>query len=498
MTVNQTIQNTLSRDVQTTITNLLDIPDLCRFGLVNKAWQVIASQDARWREIAIQIRCPNKGKVETRRQVTDFIQTLYEKGKKLEDPRIQDILVQPKTVANVILLQKYFKARDVLFFAESLISNIQLFAPGALPNLTAPKLEDLTSYGTVIDAASTFKLDFSLCKDQIPVSVTSLEISNKKLTHIPKQVFQITQLTHLYIQDTLISELSEQIGDLSNLQELHLFNNFISRLPENITKLSKLKKLLIKNNLLSELPKKFHALSSLKKLVLGSNRFSKFPRQICDLSNLKKLFFNNNSLSGLPEAVTKLSKLKILDLSKNSLHELPKNLHKLSALTDLYLDNNKFSNFPIETYDLPILNCLSLDHNKLQSIPENRPKNLKTLSVEHNQLTHLPKNKYTYGGFSLAAGNPLSLAGRINYISHCFTRTPKQRKLNIVLLCLMSFKILDYSGMELPFRNLLKQIPGIGSPISEGLGYLYESNRKGEEIMDSALYSTLDWLRSFL
>lgn len=60
---------------------------------------------------------------------------------------------------------------------------------------------------------------------------TKLELSNKGLTYIPNELFQLTQLEILDLSKNKISSIDSKISTLSNLKSLDVSNNNILNLP---------------------------------------------------------------------------------------------------------------------------------------------------------------------------------------------------------------------------------------------------------------------------
>jgi internalin A len=198
---------------------------------------------------------------------------------------------------------------------------------------------------------------------------TSLDFSNKGLTELPAELWQLTHLRSLSLSHNQLSQLPKELGQLSNLTMLLLDNNQLSQLPKELGQLSNLAGLSLDNNQLSQLPKELGQLSNLTGLSLSHNQLSQLPKELGQLSNLTMLLLHNNRLSQLPKELGQLSNLTDLLLHNNQLSQLPKELGQLSSLTMLLLHNNRLSQLPKELGQLSNLTNLHLYSNPLTFPP---------------------------------------------------------------------------------------------------------------------------------
>ena len=153
---------------------------------------------------------------------------------------------------------------------------------------------------------------------------------------------------------------------------LPAFCNFrLTSLPDNIGDLSELEKLSLKNNALSVLPQSISYLTNLQQLILEKNYFSTLPDNIGDLQNLKILYAHHNLLVSLPNSFTELDNLELLWMQFNNLEYLPENIGNLSSLEKIYLNNNNLTILPesIGSFSDDFYS-MRLDYNELSSLPE--------------------------------------------------------------------------------------------------------------------------------
>ena len=101
----------------------------------------------------------------------------------------------------------------------------------------------------------------------------NLDLSWLDLEEIPKEVFELTNLTRLDLFDNQIVEIPSEIAKLKNLTELILYYNQIVKLPSELGELTSLKELYLGNNQLSSLPMEIKKLKNLRDF--NSNSFLK-------------------------------------------------------------------------------------------------------------------------------------------------------------------------------------------------------------------------------
>ena len=221
---------------------------------------------------------------------------------------------------------------------------------------------------------------------------TILDLSGQRLTALPPEVGQITELVWLDLGGNELTGLPPEIGQLTNLQTLKLRGNQLTGLPPEIGQLTNLRTLDLGGNQLDALPPEIIQLTELVGLDLGGNELTALPPEIGQLTNLQTLKLRGNQLTGLPPEIGQLTNLQTLDLGGNQLTGLPPEIGQLTNLRTLDLGGNQLTALPPEIIQLTHLLGLDLGGNQLTGLPPEigQLTNLRALDLIGNQLDALP------------------------------------------------------------------------------------------------------------
>ncbi|MFB8792263.1 MAG: COR domain-containing protein [Potamolinea sp.] len=178
--------------------------------------------------------------------------------------------------------------------------------------------------------------------------MTRLSLKNNRLTSLPREIAQLTNLVELSLRNNQLTNLPREIAQLTNLELLSLSNNRLTSLPREIAQLTNLEVLSLSNNQLTNLPGEIAQLTNLKRLSLHDNQLTSLPREIAQLTNLTELSLHDNQLTSLPREIAQLTNLEVLYLSDNQLTSLPREIGQLTNLTWLSLDHNPLTSPPPE------------------------------------------------------------------------------------------------------------------------------------------------------
>ena len=190
------------------------------------------------------------------------------------------------------------------------------------------------------------KLDeFPEALQKVSGNLRNLDLSNNKITTIPKWIANFKSLKTLNLSGNQLNCLPEEIGQLSKLENLIVSKNCLSgALPKSLGKLKNLKELDASGNKLSKFPVSLAGLNHLNSLDLSSNKISAIPDGIEELQ-LTSLSLNQNQISSISPSLAQCPRLKTLKVEENclSLGAIPTVLLTNSSVSTLNLKGNLFS-----------------------------------------------------------------------------------------------------------------------------------------------------------
>ena len=217
-------------------------------------------------------------------------------------------------------------------------------------------------------------------------------VKGNRLTAIPQEIFQLTNLKELHIPLNEITAIPDAIAQLSNLTNLSLFRNQITAIPDVIASLANLTTLEISGNQITAIPDAIAQLSNLTSLNLSGNQITAIPDAIAQLSNLTMLAIHTNQITVIPDAITQLSNLTGLTFSGNQITAIPDAITQLSNLTTLHFSSNQITAIPDAISNLANLTTLRFSNNQITAIPDAIANltNLTELYLYNNQITAIP------------------------------------------------------------------------------------------------------------
>lgn len=238
--------------------------------------------------------------------------------------------------------------------------------------------------------------------EDLKPDIEALDLSDQKLSTIPKEIFVNRQLKILllngeYDRINKINSLPDDLFQLENLQTLALVSFGIIELSPNIERLKNLTSLWLANNkVLKNLPENIGKLTRLESLDLtGSDSLKTLPPEIGKLYNLRNLYLSScTNLSILPKELWQLINLKDLIISRSKLTSLSSNIKNLVNLKTLFLnENTNLNGVPAEIWELSNLQSLILGGTNLNQSPPRLQKLVKLteLNLERTNINDIPE-----------------------------------------------------------------------------------------------------------
>ena len=124
---------------------------------------------------------------------------------------------------------------------------------------------------------------------------TELDLSNKGLTSLPAEIWQLKNLTKLYLFRNQLTSIPKELAQLKNLTALGLDINQLTSVPKELGQLKNLTLLDLDENKLMSVPKELGQLKNLVSLNLSFNELTSIPKELGQLTKLERL-----DLEGIP------------------------------------------------------------------------------------------------------------------------------------------------------------------------------------------------------
>ena len=233
--------------------------------------------------------------------------------------------------------------------------------PGFLAH--PPRLQHLSLNGPDAVLARLLPHLFTAAAD---LETLQLRVSGAGTIHLPPEIGQLHNLTHLVLTRNQLTALPPELGQLQNLEHLDLESNQLTALPPELGQLHNLTHLVLTRNQLTALPPELGQLHNLVELHLNHNQLTALPPQMGQLQTLTDLHLGYNPLTALPPEIGQLHNLVELYLHGNQLTALPPEIGQLQSLTQLYLHGNQLTALmalPPELFQLQNLITLYLSGN---------------------------------------------------------------------------------------------------------------------------------------
>lgn len=322
-------------------------------------------------------------------------------------------------------------------------------------------------------------------------SVEELDLSDKKLSEFPEELFAFPSLKILHLGNNNISDLPADIDRLSGLEVLSLRGNPIKELPARLTKMG-LRVLDLSNTEVVELPQAFGDLQTLEELTLERCPAS-LPPSFRALSNLERLDLSSRrgDMQPIPEEIFSVTSLRHLSLAFSSWTEIPDELLQLRALEelDLYSALGGITELP-DLSALPALRVLRLPGNRQCSRPY-PPHDVMQIALGCSELEELSLDRWgeresTLDGESMVVRTDVTLE------PDAFSRVTKLRTIDLSFNGLESlpesfFALQHLEEVDLSHNRLDRPTMDRIAETFPQVRFDLRSNRREEDIDDPHL-----------
>ena len=169
----------------------------------------------------------------------------------------------------------------------------------------------------------TRRLNLAEDLEQFPVEILSLadsleilDLSNNRLSSLPDELQQLTQLKILFASNNNFTELPAVLGRLPKLEIIGFKSNQIRHVPEQALP-AQLRWLILTDNQIEILPDSLGRRPRLQKLALAGNRLRSLPATMADCQQLELIRISANQLTECPAHILALPKLRWLAFAGN-------------------------------------------------------------------------------------------------------------------------------------------------------------------------------------
>jgi len=158
-------------------------------------------------------------------------------------------------------------------------------------------------------------------------NITKLDLTNKYLTILPKEIGKLIQLTELYLGMNSLHELPKEIGNLTKLTKLIVANNKLTIVPKEIGNLTQLTHLSLSVNMLKELPLEICNMVQLTTLDIYHNNLTILPLQITMLVNLQQFYYTGNMIENILNPILQRFLLRFNKINQYTIFNDNQNVH---------------------------------------------------------------------------------------------------------------------------------------------------------------------------
>ena len=207
----------------------------------------------------------------------------------------------------------------------------------------------------------------------------NVHITNR-ITSIPEEIANCTELTNIVIANGLISTLPNSLSKLDKLTDLSIYNSPFVEVPAVVAKLNNLISFMFSENKFAT--DKLY--NSIDRLFKGNSS-----------DELQLLYFNGLNLASIPASLSGLDKIGLIDFSDNKISSLPALGNNVSLIMCV-LDDNLITHVPDDWFNTDDLEEISMVRNKLTVFPNmfdaNSDYTVKEVDFSSNSISSFPLN----------------------------------------------------------------------------------------------------------
>ena len=213
-----------------------------------------------------------------------------------------------------------------------------------------PELEQLCPLPEGLLSLTIYQCPKVALASDVPNTLRSLQVMSGDRTKIDIDgMFVIATLQHLQLKKMALKSLP-LVMTLPALRSLDISNNRLTELPRAVSTLTTLETLDVSHNDLIELPPVIGALTSLASLNASHNSLARLPAEFQELQCLTDLDLSKNIFKEVPVPSTKCEALVHLRLTGNLIETVSPDVMGLTSLATLDLQGNPLYSHRADNY----------------------------------------------------------------------------------------------------------------------------------------------------
>ena len=216
-----------------------------------------------------------------------------------------------------------------------------------------------------------------------PSDIKRLDLSNLKLSTLPKSFSLLSELIVLDISGNLFKELPEVLENLTSLTNLNIRRNKLKILPSFFSKLN-VRSLNANSNSLENI-EILQKCNNLRVLDLSSNNISNIENIFTSNNELRVLNLSSNFIKDIKPLFSQIKEVQRLNLSENLLTEIPSTIEVMQELTELRISDNQIKNIDSAIFELP-LEVLDISSNEISDLTLAGLEDLEHITIDFNEI----------------------------------------------------------------------------------------------------------------